>query len=1046
MVKIMIIRKRFVVYLIIITLFVGLIFFNQNSGPSVCTEIELNQFEMNDDSLNNKDQQPQLSENNNYQILEDVFQKKLSDYQTLGYFPQFYESSLQATYYALYILEAIGKINQINQTQLTTYITSLYNCSSHVFMDRYAYRYLDSNASVCYYPLTSVLEINCYALLSLDLLGTLTNDLIDFQESIDFIWSCYNPITSGFVGQPYSSNLNEYFRTSTLDNTYYAIKALKVLTNWSLYPDQKSDLVNFINGLQSTFSWEWQFGGFLNDYNTNFVSLYGFDTNLFSCYYAIKSLEIFNLIETINLVNFHQYLSGLYDPTKRFFRIDYMTTNNDTNLAASAIGLELSKLTQYTECDRNGVVSFLLNHRNSYSTWDCSTQSKNRELIDAFEIVRSLKDIGEILKLSLEDKVKIADTIQKYFHYKSFSLISNDYMSLNLMYTIVNSFDIYDKISDLPINYLYNHVLNSSIYGTIFNYLSFHSCVDLYSNAIFEFRSKPLEYYTDLEHEYVLDNNKKISHKSTYYALDSLLKLFKLDDFELKYNLNDLVDSILNSQFLDTEYENYGAFLPTLLYQGPAFNSEFRNEEIEFEYSYYAIRALELLVGYLQLGSICDLSFNKNGLYNYIINKIVDTGTTIYYNTNYHNDIAFILKNTYYAIYVLKALNLFGLNVEKIKNFVDQNVDYTNVENIYYCYKIFEILGLEYCFNLECTHQLIQEIYSEDLNEFFLNQGRILVDQEVFFWICEMARNNALKIDSSCKNSIYLGDLNKINVTFSNIILDDFGPYITVKFESNQMGTLILEEQQDERYQVNFLVPINPNYYPLIDGFVRIYDKNTLIGEKYLSFQTIYELIVNNRTKITNNGVFFEVNMSYISFTGPSPASSSIVVAEVYKNNTFLETQNFNRKDYVKHSVFTLNYQFEEQVYYEFNIKMSDDYHSDNFEVLDYSYNYSISAPPPTEPEPEPEPDPEPEPQPEPTPIISRKWLNIIFISTVFAISCIIVFGTRYYIKKGAKKAKNWFKEKFHKKKGFLGEGEGEVEVIIKKKVRPEDIRHFFNN
>ena len=303
-------------------------------------------------------------------------------------------------------------------------------------------------------------------------------------------------------------------------------------------------------------------------------------------------------------------------------------------------------------------------------------------------------------------------------------------------------------------------------------------------------------------------------------------------------------------------------------------------------------------------------------------------------------------------------------------------------------------------------------------------------------------------VESSCKKSIYLGDLNKITVTFSNIILDDFGSYITVKFVSNQMGTLVLEKQQDESYQENFLVPINPSYYPLIDGFVRIYDKNALIGEQYLSFQTIYELIASNRTTITNNGVCFEVNMSYVSSTGPSPASNSIVIAEVYKNTTLSETENFYRKDYAKHSVFTLNYQFEEQGYYDFKIKMSDDYHSDNFEVLDYSYNYSLteflpSDPDPIdpEPEPEPEPNPEPEPQPEPAPIISRKWQIIIFISTVFAISCIIVFGTRYYIKKGAKKAKNWFKKKFRKNKD--SSGKVEVEVIIKKKVHVEDLKDF---
>ena len=773
------------------------------------------------------------SDDVNYDILLTTLTSKIDEYYGLGHFNQGYQPSLQATYYALYILQAIDKLDAIDKVEITEYIMSNYNTYSRVFIDEYGYRYLDTDFSKNYYPLTTVLEVNCYAILSLEMLNQ--SSLIDKQAFIDFVWSCYNPITSGFVGQPYSSNLNECFRTSTLDNTYYAIKTLNALTDWSLYPAQKSGLVTFINGLQSTDTWPYIFGGFLNDYNTNFLSLYGFDTNLLSCYYGIKSLEILNLIETINLDNFRQYLSGLYDTTKKFFKIDYSTTNNDTNLAASAIGLELSKLTQFTECDQNGVVNFLLKNRNSYGTWDCSTEIKNRELIDTFEVIRAFKDTGAVSNLTTNDKIQIYNALQKYFHYKGFSLISDDYLSVNLIYTIVNSFNLRDKISDLPINYLYNRLLNSSIYGTIFNYFSFHSCVDLYSSAIFEFRSKPLEYYTDLEHEYVLDNNKKISHKSTYYALDSLLKLFKLDDFALKYNLNDLVASILNSQFLDSEYENYGAFLPTLLYQGPAYNSETRNGEIEFKYSYYAIKALELLSGYLGLGKVKDLGININALFTYLNRRIITTPDFIYFCDNDYDTIENKIQKTYYMAYILNTLEIYSLDDQKIKNFVEQNLDYSNVKNMYYSWKVSELLNLDISFDLRRSHDLVSNVYDQSLNEFYLTTNREKISQEALLWIQEMAKLDKIKINCTYEELVNPGSKNNISVSLSNIILNYFGPTLTVKYESEKIGTIVLKKDTGKNsYSCEILV--SNNLYQSIEGRIVVYDGITKIGEKSVIF------------------------------------------------------------------------------------------------------------------------------------------------------------------------------------------------------------------
>jgi len=291
---------------------------------------------------------PHPSFNQNLDNIESVFSAKLNNYSDLGYFPQIYESSLQATYYALNILNATEKLGEINQTKIVNYIMTHYNSSSHIFMDKYAYRYLDTDISKVYYPLSSVLEVNCYAVLSLDILGQL--DLIEIQDSIDFIWSCYNPATSGFIGQPYDSSLPDFFKTSTMDNTYFAIATLDLLmTVWTGHSTERNALVQYINGLQSANSFHGKFGGFSNDEDSMFNTLEMYDPNLLSSYYCVKSLEIFDMVDTIRISDFHQYLGVLYNSENAFFIINYESSDdNFINIVATAIGLELSDLTGFT--------------------------------------------------------------------------------------------------------------------------------------------------------------------------------------------------------------------------------------------------------------------------------------------------------------------------------------------------------------------------------------------------------------------------------------------------------------------------------------------------------------------------------------------------------------------------------------------------------------------------------------------------------------------------------------------------------------------------
>ena len=328
----------------------------------------------------NKDFQPKVtytqdidllptSAESNYQIINDIFNNKAVNYEDDGFFPQLYESSLQATYYGLSILNSIGKIDTINKSKFASYIMNHYISSSGIFMDEYASRYLGTDFSYTYYPLSTVLEVNCYALLSLSLLGKL--NLINIGKSINFLWSCYNPISSGFIGQPYSSDLEDEFKISTMDNTYFAIITLELLkTSWSSRTNQKEGLIAYINTLQNTNSAGWQYGGFYNDNNSFFNSLgILFEPNLLSSFYCIKSLEIFDMVSSIDDVSFNQFLDSLYDPVNHYFRMSRVDFTNFTNIVATAIGLELSNITSYQTINRAEVISFLYNSKNLIGLW-----------------------------------------------------------------------------------------------------------------------------------------------------------------------------------------------------------------------------------------------------------------------------------------------------------------------------------------------------------------------------------------------------------------------------------------------------------------------------------------------------------------------------------------------------------------------------------------------------------------------------------------------------------------------------------------------------
>ena len=777
-----------------------------------------------------------LASETNYNNINSVFAEKLSSYNTYGVYPQRYEPSLQATFYGVATLDNLGKLDQAEKTDIIDYIMEHYNESSGLFMDKYAYRYLDTDFSQIFYPLTSVLEVNSYAVLALDRLDAL--NLVDVNKMVSFLWSCYNPITSGFIGQSYSSALRGYFKVSTMDNTYYAIRTLELLlSDWNSYTQQKNDLISYINSLQITDNYSWRYGGFINDIDANFNSLPGFtEPYLFSSHYSIKSLQIFGMVGSINVNSFHLFLGSIYNSDTVFF---YSSPNsNKSNIVASALGLDLSLLTGFTLDDETNLTNFVYSHRNSLGIWDGSTTIQIHELIDTFQIVRSLKDAGKIGTLSSSDIEQIVDTIIEYYgSYQGFSLISIDYPTMTLLHTLVSSFDLYERVSELDLLEIYRLISEAYVYEDIIQYNGFYS----YSNIGMSwtpFRSFPIEFYSS-GHKI---NNKEIgyelSHKATFEALNSLSKIFKLDDFGHTYDLTKLKDDILDSQFLNTSYpEQHGAF--TYIYGYDAWFLDYLSKNIYIEYTYYAIKTLELLVEELNIGDITFLDFDIPALKSYIDTHIVETSEVLYFNPDYTNDITTIIENTYYMIYILKSLDLYDLDDQKLTNLIYQNLDNENIKNIYFSYKISEILDLEINFDSELIVNLVQNIFSGDAKEFSISEGE-MVNQEIFFWVCEMAQESQLTITFETQTSVALGGTLNISASISNLILSYFERNLTLMFESIQLGSHKFNTTFDNHYFLEVNVPHNPNFYPTIYGKLVVYEGDINIKEMSITFNTFY--------------------------------------------------------------------------------------------------------------------------------------------------------------------------------------------------------------
>ncbi len=777
------------------------------------------------------------SEPSNLEIVQEAFDALAINYDSNGYYPELWEGTIRADYYATSVAKRLDKLDEIDSSAIKAHIMSFYDPASGAFADDYANRYLDTDFDLFYFPLSTLLQTNCYAVLALDAIGEL--DAIDAQEMQSFIWDCFDPSTGGFIGRPYSGTLDPKFLTPTADNTYFAVIALSLLMggDWSLYSDERAVIISFVASLQHPTSPI----GFFNDLDHSFDSSGVWEPNLIASYYCVRVLDLFNAISSMNLNLFHAFLSLLYHPDTHTFDVGVSPAySTECNVIASAMGLELSILTNFAGCDQDGTFNFVMSQLNAYSLWDASTIVQYHELINTFQVIRSLSRAGKLEGPALDALESVVYFVNDLFWTSDgYSLLSKEFTSQESLNAIISAYHFYDNVLSLDVNELYKDVKDS--------FKTLGAGTSQFSGSLYNtnpsdnmFRSHPIEHYCFGKFTNLPQLERMYTHKSMFYALDSLNKLYKLDLFAPLIDEDQIISEIVSSQFLDFAYENCGAFLDS---SAPvSSNPDVKNTFAFFEYSYYAIRALELLTSISNTyDSVLEVGIDEMAFYEFVSENLVQTTQTLYFEFPYSVDSLLNLKNTYFACYALKALNMYTLNDGKIKAYVDQVVDYGNLESVYYAYKLLELIDQPIDLDASFTQQLVRDLYNSTLHQFYIATDSNQRDWQALAWICELATASETQLSIEYLPEVYLGGYNPINASVYNLIATTLS-MDAITYESPQLGIKDMTLQPDGMHYAQIYVPVDASNYPSVQGTINATKDGALVCQEAIEFSTTYVL------------------------------------------------------------------------------------------------------------------------------------------------------------------------------------------------------------
>jgi len=356
---------------------------------------------------------------------------------------------------------------------------------------------------------------------------------------------------------------------------------------------------------------------------------------------------------------------------------------------------------------------------------------------------------------------------------------------------------------------------------------------------------------------------------------------------------------------------------------------------IFLENAYYAIKSMELIVDHCELGSLSDLNFSKQHLYNYINSDIIEIDDYIYFQPKFIDSPEYIIEYTYYAIYILKQLNLYGLDSLKVKNYILDQIQYENLKSLYYAYKISELLDIDFELDQEASYDLVQKLYDEETNEFHHQIGSNRIDQDAFYYVVELGNKSPLEIKSIYKNPIFLGNTITIQTTFQNLMLKEFAPTTLVKMISHNFGEFYYERNPTGYYQISFSIPCEPDYLPVINATIMVYLRGRLLGDTIINIRTQLNDEFSHRIIKDNKTLFLELNYSRRSSTGYINTENCNVYADILNGSHFHKRIILAQKNFLTHSTYSLNKTFISDGYYKVKIYLVDEFFPNSKLLLD---------------------------------------------------------------------------------------------------------------
>lgn len=852
------------------------------------------------------------------QMLEAIFQEKSAQYSKKGAYYQAWRPSLRATYYALYILNAIGHLNAVDEEEVVNYVITQYD-SQGFFKDDLALRYLDAfySGENGYYYLSSFLQSTCYGYMILDLLGEL--DEIDVDAVEDFIWSCQHPTEGGFIGQPYSGALGGYFKTPTVDNCYHAVLVLNDILggDFSAHVPKINQLGFFLDECQfrkKSMIQGVNNGSFYNEleeeWSTCLIDLWESDKNLLSTYQATQALSLTGNAGYIRTDYLTNYLSFLYDPGSDLIEMSFthrQYSQDAANILGTALGHAIAHSLSLTPENWNPteILAKILSVRTPRGLWPASTISPIEELVDTYVVISSLSQTGELGSLDAGTRLEIKNALLSNYtslEGGSFCLEPIHYSSMELVHAVVSAHFHDGRSRDginglsLPIQEAYS--------------------LDKFDRFLFSTMDEEHQTWSlPLETECVgkknllnVPNCLNREHQNTHHALEALSYMGKLDDFFDSASPSTLMSNIEESQFLVEGYPNTGGYYA---FENVKHGSVARQNYLTtIGNSYHAIRSMEITCQKEGLGSILSYIKDVDALEAYILSHFITSGAHCYFSPAHSNEGAELLEATYQAAYVLNAIGRYSLDTQAILSHVRDALSYQDIKELYFAFKISELLedvADLTVIDLSRSQALLGQVYDENLKEFYRTTAREQICQEAFGWVSQMANNDVIRASTQYTSNAWLGDAITVDAFIGNLIgADDPGlDHAELLFNSSATGEIEMTEIDADHFQCVIDTAVSKQYHPLI-AEINVHGDSGLESAFPMTISTVRELHHDKMEVKTAKGLYIQFNMTQTISGGNASLSSPELSCEIHEDGQLANQTPFKHHAFSSNDVFNL--------------------------------------------------------------------------------------------------------------------------------------------